>query len=323
MRRKWPVVTAAIPLAFGWAMVAAHPAAASIRHGVPRPGAQVRSGGPVSQLSQPGGPLSEPGGPPSEPGGRMSEPGDAFPGAPTGIVTPRASSSQPGDQSGGQDTGVSSSNWAGYAATGGAGSFTSVSARWTQPTASCAGGSQYAAFWVGLDGYTSTTVEQIGTEADCTGPGPQTPQYYAWYEVYPGAGVNFANPVSPGDTFTGTVTSQGNDKFRLVLEDTTQGWTQTINTTQTGADLSSAEAIAEAPSNTSGGSSVLPLTDFGSVNFTGVTVNGTSLDTLDPVQISMPDTSVAGMASDGSFSVTYAGTSGNYTAADFAPWFGF
>ena len=48
-------------------------------------------------------------------------------------------------------------------------------------------------------------------------------------------------------------------------------------------------------------------------------MNGTSLDTLDPVQISMPDTSVAGMASDGSFSVTYAGTSGNYTAAAFAP----
>ncbi len=275
MRRKWPVVTAAIPLAIGWALVAAHPAAASIRHGVP--------------------------------------------GAPTGIVTPRASSSQPG----GQGTGVSSSNWAGYAATGAAGSFTSVSASWTQPTASCAGGSQYAAFWVGLDGYTSKTVEQIGTEADCTGPNPQTPQYYAWYEVFPGAGVNFTNPVSPGDKFTGTVTSQGNDEFRLVLEDITQGWTQTINATQAGADLSSAEAIAEAPSNTSSGSSVLPLTNFGSVNFTGVTVNGTSLDTLDPVQISMPDTSVAGMASDGSFSVTYAGISGNYTATDFAPWFGF
>ena len=322
MRRKWPVVTAAIPLAIGWALVAAHPAAASIRHGVPGPGAPVRSGGPVSQLNQPGGPLSEPGGPLSEPGGRMSEPGDAFPGAPTGIVTPRASSSQPGGQSGGQDTGVSSSNWAGYAATGAAGSFTSVSASWTQPTSSCAGGSQYAAFWVGLDGYTSKTVEQIGTEADCTGPGPQTPQYYAWYEVFPGAAMNFTNPVSPGDTFTGTVTSQGNDEFRLVLEDITQGWTQTINATQTGADLSSAEAIAEAPSNISGGSSVLPLTDFGSVNFTGVTANGTSLDTLDPVQISMPDTSVAGMASDGSFSVTYAGTSGNDAATDFAPWFG-
>jgi hypothetical protein len=311
MRRKWPVVTAAIPLAIGWALVAAHPAAASIRHGVPGPGAQVWPGGPVSQLSEPVSRLSEP-------GGRMSEPGDAFPGAPTGIVTPRASSSQ----SGGQDTGVSSSNWAGYAATGASGSFTSVSASWTQPTASCTSGSQYAAFWVGLDGYTSKTVEQIGTEADCSGPNPSTPQYYAWYEVYPGAGVNFANPVRPGDTFTGTVTAQGNDKFQLVLTDTTRGWTQTISATQAGADLSSAEAIAEAPSGPSADSSPLPLTNFGSVGFTGVTANGTSLDRLDPVQISMPNTSVAGMASDGSFSVTYAGTSGNNTENDFAQWFG-
>ena len=316
MRRKWPVVAAAIPLAFGWALVAAHPAAASIRHGVRGPGAQVWPGGPGSQLSQPGGgPLSEPGGRVSEPGGRVSEPGDAFPGAPTGIVTPRASSSQ----SGGQDTSASSSNWAGYAVTGAAGSFTSVSASWTQPTATCSTGSQYAAFWVGLDGYTSKTVEQIGTEADCTG---QIPRYYAWYEVYPGAAVNFANPVSPGDEFTGTVTAQGNDKFQLVLTDTTQGWTQTISATQAGADLSSAEAIAEAPSGPSANSSPLPLTNFGSVGFTGVTANGTSLDTLDPVQISMPDTSVAGMASDGSFSVSYAGTSGNYAGTDFAPWSG-
>jgi hypothetical protein len=290
MRRKWPVVTAAIPLAIGWALVAAHPAAASIRHGGPGPGAQVW------------------------PGGRMSEPGDAFPGAPTGIVKPRASRSQ----SGGQDTSASSSNWAGYAVTGASGSFTSVSASWTQPTASCAAGSQYAAFWVGLDGYTSKTVEQIGTEADCTGANPQTPLYYAWYEVYPGAGVNFTNPVSPGDKFTGTVTAQGNDKFRLVLTDTTRGWTQTISPTQAGADLSSAEAIAEAPSGPSANSSPLPLTNFGSVGFTGVTANGKSLDTLDPVQISMPNTSAAGMASEGSFSVTYAGTAGT----DFAPWFG-
>jgi hypothetical protein len=63
--------------------------------------------------------------------------------------------------------------------------------------------------------------------------------------------VNFTNPVGPGDKFTGTVISQGNGKFRLALEDSTQGWTQTINATQTGADLSSAEAIAEAPSSTS------------------------------------------------------------------------
>ena len=291
MRRKWPVLSAAIPLAFGWALVAAHPAAASVRDGLPGSGGQVQPGGPVSQLSQPGG---------------------DFPGAPTGIVTSQASSS-PSATSGGQNTSVSSSNWAGYAATGAAGSFTSVSASWTQPTATCTAGSQYAAFWVGLDGYASKTVEQIGTEADCSGP---TPQYYAWYEVYPGAGVNFANPVSPGDKFTGTVTSQGGGKFQLVLKDTTKGWTQTINATEAGADLSSAEAIAEAPSSTTGDSSVLPLTDFGSVGFTGVTADGKSMDTFDPVQITMPDTSVADMASDGSFTV-------NYTGTGFAQWLGF
>jgi hypothetical protein len=73
----------------------------------------------------------------------------------------------------------------------------------------------------------------------------------------------------------------------------------------------------EAPSSTSGSgsSSVLPLTNFGSVGFTGVTVNGKSMDTLSPVQITMPDTSVGDMASDGSFSV-------NYTGTGFAQWFG-
>ncbi len=295
MRRKWPVLTAAIPLAFGWALVAAHPVVAAVRDGFPGPGGQVQPGGPVSQL------------------GQLSQPGEDFPGAPTGIVTPQASSSRSAT-GGSQDTSVSSSNWAGYAATGASGSFTSVSAGWTQPTANCAAGSQYGAFWVGLDGYASKTVEQIGTEADCTGP---TPKYYAWYEVYPGAGVNFTNPVSPGDVFTGTVTSEGNGTFQLVLKDTTQNWTQTINATEAGADLSSAEAIVEAPSSTSGSSSsVLPLTNFGSVGFTGVTVNGKSMDTLSPVQITMPDTSVGDMASDGSFSV-------NYTGTGFAQWSGF
>jgi hypothetical protein len=39
----------------------------------------------------------------------------------------------------------------------------SVSASWTQPTASCTAGSQYAAFWVALDGYTSFPVNYTGT----------------------------------------------------------------------------------------------------------------------------------------------------------------
>ena len=54
MRRKWPVVAAAIPLAFGWALLAAHPAAASTRAGLPCPGAQVQPGGPVGDMASDG-----------------------------------------------------------------------------------------------------------------------------------------------------------------------------------------------------------------------------------------------------------------------------
>src|SRR5579862_8077912 len=48
-----------------------------------------------------------------------------------------------------------STNWSGYAAT--TGRYTSVTASWTQPTGTCSTGNQYAAFWVGLDGYSSST----------------------------------------------------------------------------------------------------------------------------------------------------------------------
>src|SRR5947209_8132214 len=55
-----------------------------------------------------------------------------------------------------------SSNWSGYAAT--SGTYTSVSASWTEPTGHCSSGSQYSSFWVGLDGYNSGSVEQTGSE---------------------------------------------------------------------------------------------------------------------------------------------------------------
>src|SRR5690348_5866611 len=86
-----------------------------------------------------------------------------------------------------------SSNWSGYAATGGR--FTSVSSSWTEPTVACSG-TAYSSFGVGLDGDTSSTVEQTGTDADCTG---STPQYYAWYEMYPKYPTTINNPVQPGD----------------------------------------------------------------------------------------------------------------------------
>jgi len=172
-----------------------------------------------------------------------------------------------------------SSNWAGYAVTGS--TYSSVSASWTEPSVGCGAGSSYSSFWIGLDGDGSSTVEQTGSEADCSNG---TPQYYAWYEMYPAYPVNFSSPVRPGDHLTSSVSSNGSGSFTLYLADTTRGWSHTVKKTLRSAKRASAEIIAEAPSSTGG---VLPLADFGSVSFDGTSVNGSPLGGYSPDRITM------------------------------------
>jgi hypothetical protein len=170
---------------------------------------------------------------------------------------------------------VESTNWSGYAAT--SGTYNAVSATWTQPAGVCTSGDQYAAFWVGLDGYSSSSVEQTGTEVDCVG---RTAQYYAWWEMYPAASQELSTttyPVHAGDVFNASVTYSATNTFTLVLTDTTAKpeWTATETETLTRAARSSAEVIAEAPCCTVFGG-ILPLTDFGTVSFSNAMVTPTS-----------------------------------------------
>ncbi|WP_035804412.1 G1 family glutamic endopeptidase [Kitasatospora mediocidica] len=195
-----------------------------------------------------------------------------------------------------------SSNWAGYSATGS--KFTSVTASWVQPAASCTGSDTYSSFWIGLDGDGSNSVEQTGSEVDCSGG---SPQYYAWYEMYPAYPVNFSNTVRPGDHFTSSVTTNGSGSFTLKLSDTTQGWTKTENKTLKNAALASAEIIAEAPSDSSG---ALPLTNFHTVSFTSATANGQPIGNFSPDAITMADGSTtkattSALSGGGSFSVSW------------------
>lgn len=195
-----------------------------------------------------------------------------------------------------------SSNWSGYAATGSR--FTSVSASWTQPAVSCGSQTTYSSFWVGLDGDGSNSVEQTGTEADCSGG---RAVYSSWYEMYPKYPVNFSNTVAPGDHFTASVTYNGSGKFTLVLSDTTRGWSHTISSTLNNPALASAEVIAEAPSSSSG---VLPLANFGTVSFGGSKANGSSLSAFSPDKITMASGSTVkavpgSISSTGGFSVTW------------------
>jgi len=178
-----------------------------------------------------------------------------------------------------RDGSATSTNWSGYVLTGGTGAFSSVSSSWTEPAASCSSGTQYAAFWVGLDGYNSNSVEQTGTDSDCSGG---TPDYYGWYEMYPADPVYFTNPVAPGDSLSASVTVSGTS-YTLTLTDSTQGWTQTENESGSYAD-SSAEVITEAPSSTQG---PLPLADFGTIGYSASAANGASFSAQDPTSITM------------------------------------
>ena len=191
-------------------------------------------------------------------------------------------------------TAAASTDWSGWDVTGG--TYTSVSASWTVPTVTCTTGeTSYSADWVGLDGDGSDSVEQIGTSSDCD---PGTPSYTAWYEFYPEASVQLTNPVKAGDNISASVVSvAGTDEFKLVLTDTTQGWTKTETGESPSGTGASAEIIAEAPSGSSRQNSVLPLADFKAVTFTDVLVDGKAIGANSAAaKIAMVDSSGSPMA---------------------------
>jgi Peptidase A4 family len=201
---------------------------------------------------------------------------------------------------------VTSVNWSGYAATGAAGTFTSVSSAWTQPAVTCGAGKTFASFWVGLDGDGTATVEQTGTEADCAGG---TATYAGWWEMFPNAPVFYASPVKPGDAMSASVTANGGGSFTLTLRDATQGWSQTTKQASAAAKAGSAEVIAEAPS----GAAVLPLANFSMVSFSNAAVNGAPLGDASPAALTMM--SAAGVTeatpsalTSGNFSVSWQGS---------------
>jgi hypothetical protein len=195
-----------------------------------------------------------------------------------------------------------SSNWSGYSAINGR--YTSVSANWTQPTASCTSQTTYSSFWVGLDGDGSSTVEQTGTSADCSGG---SPRYYAWYEMYPKFPVTLSLAIRPGDSISGAVTTDGRGQFTLRLRNNTTGVVSQTTQRLKRARLASAEAIAEAPSGSGG---VLPLTNFGTATFAAATVNGAAIGSFNPDRIDMVANGVtkattSALSGGTSFSVTW------------------
>jgi hypothetical protein len=164
-----------------------------------------------------------------------------------------------------------SSNWSGYAVSAAANSVSDVAGSWVEPTASTTT-SGYSSVWVGIDGYSSSTVEQIGTEADVANG---TVSYYAWYELYPSNMVTIPSvTVKPGDSISASVQYNSAQKdFVLTIDDSTESESYTTTQSAPQAARSSAEWIVEAPSS---GRGVLPLANFGTVTFSNAyaTISG-------------------------------------------------
>jgi hypothetical protein len=173
---------------------------------------------------------------------------------------------------------TTSSNWAGYAVSKAGVKFRRVAATWVVSPATCSatGRRHFSASWLGLGGYhtTSTALEQIGTEADCTARG--TPSYTAWYELVPAAPVDIHLTVKPGDTVSASVTVSGHT-VRLFLANRTRGTRFSKQLTAGRIDLTSAEWIVEAPSACYGERCVtLPLANFGTTAFAGANTTTTT-----------------------------------------------
>ncbi|MGW0995659.1 G1 family glutamic endopeptidase [Streptomyces sp. NPDC002523] len=159
------------------------------------------------------------------------------------------------------------SNWGGYVAQG---SFAKITGSWTQPHVVCRSSKDVFAPWVGLDGWGSRTVEQVGVQTDCSSGSPVNT---AWYEMYPAPPVYWQDPVSEGDSMTASVTSDGAGGYSLALTNNTKGWTKRVKKTIQAENVS-AEAVIESPNQA--------YPEIDSVRFTQVTVDGKSMDTMAP-----------------------------------------
>ena len=154
-------------------------------------------------------------------------------------------------------TSVGSYNWSGYADSSTTpNTFTGVSATWRQPATQCSPEQELTAYWVGLDGYSNETVEQLGTLAYCF---EGVAYYYSWWEMYPGASVTVGSTVQPGDVIAASVKRSGTS-YTLSLTDF-NNQANSFSTVQscTTCTNESAEWIAERPAFPIG---ITPLTFF-------------------------------------------------------------
>ena len=161
---------------------------------------------------------------------------------------------------------AASFNWSGYADSATtAGTFSRVSGQWSTPKVTCTREDTISSEWVGLDGWSDTTVEQDGTLGWCF---EGKASYYTWYEMYPAGTVTVGASLHPGDKVTATVSRSGT-AYTLALTDATRpgdSFVKKATCAVTTCLDTSAEWIAERPAFAIG---VAPLADYASWKLSG------------------------------------------------------
>jgi Peptidase A4 family len=222
---------------------------------------------------------------------------------------------------------TTSSNWSGYAAESSlsspqADSVTAVSGSWTVPAVTGSSrGTTDSSVWVGIDGYSDSTVEQVGTEEDVVNG---VPEYAAWWEMYSsGKGqpeqVITNMTIEPGDSISASVTyiatgAHAGDFLLSIVDnsranDSFSAYESSSQLQSPLAERSSAEWIVEAPSV---GGGISSLANFGAVTFTNAsaTINGVTGPINDPAWQSQAINIASGRTTDDTTSVlTDSGTS--------------
>lgn len=172
---------------------------------------------------------------------------------------------------------ASSTNWCGYVQSSSltapaAGAINAIGGTWTLPTVVATPGqaATYVACWVGIDGFSDGTVEQLGTEQDVINGVVES---YAWFEMYPGGSYEIVGfPVDAGDSITATVTYQSGSQYVMTIVNNTHNVYYTVPATYSriaNGQRSSAEWIVEAPYM----NGILPLAHFSTIAFSNCTSN--------------------------------------------------
>jgi peptidase A4-like protein len=145
-----------------------------------------------------------------------------------------------------------STNWSGYAQWSARHTFTGISDTFVVPTVDAgASGTEYAADWVGIGGFSDPTLVQAGIQTvvrtpDRKGDRATTVTYGAWTEILPQAELPLSLPISPGNVIKVTVEETAKNRWTMTVDNTTTGQSgvRTVNYKSSGM---SAEAIHERP----------------------------------------------------------------------------